>query len=117
MWNEQGGGMDRRAFLVRVRQRVALGVGLLSLDGGVKRPLDAAGPRTATVGNMTSLSLQESYINNAEFAGYYCAAKKGYLQEVRDGRRHHRGGGIDRPSSVGGQRRVPRSGSSRRRAT
>jgi ABC-type nitrate/sulfonate/bicarbonate transport system substrate-binding protein len=71
--------MDRRAFLVKSGS-VAFGVGLLSLNSGI---LDGSSRRatTKTVPGMTSLSLQESYINNAEFAGYYCAAKKGFFKK------------------------------------
>jgi len=71
--------MDRRAFLVRSGSAVA-GIGLLALDGGAS---DRRSRMTtiATAPKMTSLSLEESYINNAEFAGYYCAAKKGIFKK------------------------------------
>ena len=71
--------MDRRAFLVKSGS-VAVGVGLLSLNRGVLDPTSRR-TTTKTVGKLTSFSLQESYINNAEFAGYYCAAKKGYFKK------------------------------------
>ncbi|MGA3214651.1 MAG: ABC transporter substrate-binding protein [Acidimicrobiales bacterium] len=75
--------MDRRSFLVRSGSAVA-GIGLLSVGGGL---LDACSsnstPPTTTTApvTMTHMSLQESYINNAEFVGFYCAAKKGYYKK------------------------------------
>jgi ABC-type nitrate/sulfonate/bicarbonate transport system substrate-binding protein len=71
--------MDRRAFLVKSGS-VAFGVGMLSLNSGV---LDASSRKatTKTASGLTPVSLQESYINNAEFAGYYCAAKKGFFKK------------------------------------
>ena len=77
----QSGGMDRRTFLVRSGSAVA-GIGLLSIGGGVLEGCSSSSTpttTTTTTPKMTKLSLQESYINNAEFAGFYCAAKKGYF--------------------------------------
>jgi ABC-type nitrate/sulfonate/bicarbonate transport system substrate-binding protein len=77
----QSGGMDRRTFLVRSGSAVA-GIGLLSIGGGVLEGCSNSSTpstTTTTTPKMTKLSLQESYINNAEFAGFYCAAKKGYF--------------------------------------
>ena len=71
--------MDRRAFLVKSGSAVA-GIGLLSLGGRVSEGSSWTTTAT-TVPKMTNLSLQESYINNAEFAGYYCAAKKGFFKK------------------------------------
>ncbi len=71
--------MDRRAFLVKSGSAVA-GIGLLSLGGRVSEGSSRTTTAT-TVPKMTNLSLQESYINNAEFAGYYCAAKKGFFKK------------------------------------
>ena len=77
----QSGGMDRRTFLVRSGSAV-VGIGLLSIGGGVLEGCSNSSTpstTTTTTPKMTKLSLQESYINNAEFAGFYCAAKKGYF--------------------------------------
>jgi len=73
--------MDRRSFLVRSGSAVA-GIGLLSIGGGVLEGCSSnAAPTTTTTTRPkpTKLALQESYINNAEFAGFYCAAKKGFF--------------------------------------
>ena len=74
-------GMDRRSFLVRSGSAVA-GIGLLSIGGGVLEGCSSnAAPTTTTTTKPKpdEVALQESYINNAEFAGFYCAAKKGFF--------------------------------------
>ena len=80
--------MDRRSFLVKSGSAV-VGVGVLSLSNGIhlgsspKASGLGSSPKASieTASGLTSMSLQESYINNAEFAGYYCAAKKGYFKK------------------------------------
>jgi ABC-type nitrate/sulfonate/bicarbonate transport system substrate-binding protein len=71
--------MNRRSFLVKSGGAV-VGVGVLSLSNGLHL---GSTPKTSSkvVPTPKSLSLQESYINNAEFAGYYCAAKKGFFKK------------------------------------
>ena len=83
MESTSSAGMDRRSFLVRSGSAVA-GIGLLSIGGGVLEGCSSnAAPTTTTTTRPkpTKMSLQESYINNAEFAGFYCAAKKGYFDK------------------------------------
>jgi ABC-type nitrate/sulfonate/bicarbonate transport system substrate-binding protein len=56
----------------------------LSIGGGVLESCssNSSSPTTTTQPKkLTHISLQESYINNAEFAGFYCAAKKGYFSK------------------------------------
>ncbi|MHB1928709.1 MAG: ABC transporter substrate-binding protein [Acidimicrobiales bacterium] len=75
-------GLSRRAFLIR-SGKTTFAVGVAAAGGGSL--LAACGGSTSTSGNnpsstsATKVKLQESYINNAEFAGYYIAAKKGYF--------------------------------------
>jgi ABC-type nitrate/sulfonate/bicarbonate transport system substrate-binding protein len=79
----RGGGMDRRSFLVKSGSAVA-GIGALSLGGGLLGACSSSSSTTTTTESkhsLTHLSLQESYINNAEFAGFYCAAKKGFFSK------------------------------------
>jgi ABC-type nitrate/sulfonate/bicarbonate transport system substrate-binding protein len=72
------GGINRRAFLTRSGQACAA-LGVLGA-GGVLAGCSSAGPSGASSpGGTVHISLQESYLNNAEFAGYYIAAKKGYF--------------------------------------
>lgn len=68
--------ISRRAFLVRSGTAVA-GIGLMSAGGDV---LLGSSSQASTV-KTTKMRLQESYINNAEFAGFYCAAKKGIFSK------------------------------------
>lgn len=73
----QSGGMDRRAFLAGSGKACAV-VGVLSA-GGLLAACSSSPASTSSSGSMTHVTLQESYLNNAEFAGYYIAAKKGYF--------------------------------------
>lgn len=80
--SSNNGGMGRRAFLVRSGSAVA-GIGLMALGGSALEGCSSGSSTTTTtkVPPVTHISLQESYINNAEFAGFYCAAKKGYFKK------------------------------------
>ena len=68
--------MDRRSFLVKSGSAV-VGVGVLSLSNGIhlgsspKASGLGSSPKASieTASGLTSVSLQESYINNAEIRG------------------------------------------------
>jgi ABC-type nitrate/sulfonate/bicarbonate transport system substrate-binding protein len=64
--------MDRRQFLIRAGGAVAT-VGVMTA-GARLNPTRLSMPLTTT-----RFPFQESYINNAEFAGFYVAAKQGYF--------------------------------------
>ncbi len=76
------GSINRRFFLTRSGQACAA-LGVLSAGGllaGCSSAASSAGSGSSgSSGKTIHISLQESYINNAEFAGYYIAAKKGYF--------------------------------------
>lgn len=73
------GSMNRRAFITRSGQACAA-LGVLSAGGLLAGCNSAASSANAgSSGSTVHVSLQESYLNNAEFAGYYIAAKKGYF--------------------------------------
>jgi ABC-type nitrate/sulfonate/bicarbonate transport system substrate-binding protein len=78
---------DRRSFLTGSGRTFAA-VGLASMGGGLLAACSSSGgssPAAATggsgsgSGSLTNITLQQSYINNAEFAGYYIAQKKGFF--------------------------------------
>ncbi len=69
--------MNRRAFITRSGQACAA-LGVLGAGGLLAGCNSAASSANAGSSGTLHVSLQESYLNNAEFAGYYIAAKKGY---------------------------------------
>jgi ABC-type nitrate/sulfonate/bicarbonate transport system substrate-binding protein len=74
--------LSRRSFFTRSGQACAV-VGLASASGGLLAACGSSAgsssPSSSGFGKLTSVTFQESYINNAEFAGYYMAAKKGFF--------------------------------------
>src|ERR1700728_4177420 len=77
--NMTQGSLNRRAFLTRSGQACAA-LGVLSAGGLLAGCNSAASSaNSSSSGGTVHVSLQESYLNNAEFAGYYIAAKKGYF--------------------------------------
>jgi len=71
--------MNRRSFLVRSGE-TCVAIGLMSAGGELLSACGSSTPAsTKSPAKLTHISLQESYLNNAEFAGYYIAAKKGYF--------------------------------------
>lgn len=73
--------ISRRSFLTRSGQAY-LAIGIASAGGGLLAACSsspAASSSSSGSGKLTKVSFQESYINNAEFAGYYVAAKKGFF--------------------------------------
>ncbi len=68
----------RRAFLSSSGKAV-LAVGLVSVGRKLANGIYAA--NTLAEVRTKSIKLQESYINNAEFAGYYVASKKGFYHK------------------------------------
>jgi ABC-type nitrate/sulfonate/bicarbonate transport system substrate-binding protein len=82
---------DRRSFLTGSGRTFAA-VGLASVGGGLLAACSSSGssnsggstsPGTSSgspaAASLTNITLQQSYINNAEFAGYYIAQKKGFF--------------------------------------
>jgi ABC-type nitrate/sulfonate/bicarbonate transport system substrate-binding protein len=73
--------MDRRGFLSGSGKAFAalgvLGAGGL-LAGCNSAAAGGAAGSSSSGGGTVHITLQQSYINNTEFAGYYIAAKKGY---------------------------------------
>ncbi len=73
--------MNRRTFLVS-SGKATLAVGFLSAG---RRVLDSLAHESTLssrrAASVTSIKLQESYINNVEFAGYYVAAKKKFFHK------------------------------------
>jgi ABC-type nitrate/sulfonate/bicarbonate transport system substrate-binding protein len=77
---------DRRSFLTGSGRTFAA-VGLASVGGGLLAACSSSGSSPAATssgsgsgsGSLTNITLQQSYINNAEFAGYYIAQKKGFF--------------------------------------
>ena len=69
---------DRRTFLSG-SGKAALAVGLVSVGRRLANGISSAD--TLAAASTRHVKLQESYINNAEFAGYYVAAKKGFYHK------------------------------------
>jgi ABC-type nitrate/sulfonate/bicarbonate transport system substrate-binding protein len=75
--------LSRRSFLTR-SGRACAAIGIASAGGGLLAACgssSAASSSSSGSGKLTTITLQESYINNAEFAGYYMAAKKGFFSK------------------------------------
>ncbi len=73
--------MDRRAFLSG-SGKAFLTLGLASAGGRLMSSLhDASVLTSAKTAGTTSIKLQQSYLNNVEFAGYYVAAKLGIYKK------------------------------------
>lgn len=82
--------LNRRAFLISAGKATAM-VGVASAAGGLlgSVPAGASDHRHHhrdehhhdKSGHVTKLKLQQSYINNVEFAGFYVAAKKGFYNK------------------------------------
>ncbi len=78
--------MDRRAFL---RRTGAAGVGLAAMGVGLPTLLAACGSsksststKTSGAGSLGAISMQLSWIENAEFSGEYIADTKGYYTDA-----------------------------------
>jgi ABC-type nitrate/sulfonate/bicarbonate transport system substrate-binding protein len=73
--------LDRRSFLTGSGKAFAA-LGLVSAGGGLLAACSSSSAATSgssKAGALTNITLQQSYINNAEFAGYYVAQKKGFF--------------------------------------
>jgi NitT/TauT family transport system substrate-binding protein len=71
--------MSRRSFLARSGQTCAA-IGMASAGAGLLAACGSSSARSSSSGSgKTKITFQESYINNAEFAGYYMAVQKGFF--------------------------------------
>lgn len=74
--------MNRRSFLTGSGRAFAA-IGIASASGGLLAACSSSPAASSSVGSgsgkLTNITLQQSYINNAEFAGYYVAQKKGFF--------------------------------------